>query len=461
MGTVSARFFDSACPQPRLSNDLLPMTRSCLKSSSLSRTYDLLTPAVSKSDFCELRTVINKRTNEVNCLKTFNGTLLSPNEREFIKSNFQQLSSLDHPNLLKVHSVLEDSDGLCVVSDNFSPTTLNDHLLATEGRLPASQVYLVLSQLFSLLDYLHSHKISYGNFDPKELLFNGQTVKVYNLEHSLSTNYNSFVSTGFAAPEVILRGKSDFRADFWSLGVLAYVLLTGRHPFLADSQVKTVERVLRNKPIMPVNHLLVSEDEKELLSRLLSLEPATRPTRNKAFALRFFCSQESAHRNKASLLMSLVFKNGSSDSTVNGQTIAFRLLYVCWSKESFQWTDDVVSLFRILDVRAVGRVTRDDILATTANDPVFRKQLLLKLDVWGSRFGHLVIETFMASFLADLIAVRPINSHQFAAQFPRDDSRVLRATSLAHTIHPALRPLLSADESGIAEDQLSELLFGH
>lgn len=460
MGSAFARPFDTACPRPQLTADALPLTRACLASAGLLRAYDLLTPALGRSDFCELRQVRDRRTNELHCLRTFNGTLLSPDERQFLKGSFETLARLDHPNLLKVHSVLESADGLCVLCDAFPSLTLQDHLLAAEGRLPATVVFLVLSQLFSLLAYLHSHGVSYGNFEPKELLFNGQTVKVHNLEHSLGVGDGLGTPMAFAAPETVLGGKRDLRADYWSLGVLAYTLLTGRQPFASESPTKTAERVLRNKPVMPVDHLLVSEEEKELLGKLLVSEPGERVTPDKATALRFFCAQGSASQNRVSLLLSLLFKNGSSDATVDAQTTAFRLLYVCWTQESFQWLEDVVALFRVLDGRAVGRVTKDDVLTATANDLAFRGLLLLKLEVWGRQTGYLVLEAFVASFLADLTAVRPSDVDQFVAQFPPDPEGFLKVSSLAHAVHPALMTLFPRDEKGVKASELPGLLFG-
>ena len=54
------------------------------------------------------------------------------------------------------------------------------------------------------------------------------------------------VSTGtaeFAAPEIVERQPVGFYTDMWSVGVLAYVLLSGLSPFAGDNDIETLKNV--------------------------------------------------------------------------------------------------------------------------------------------------------------------------------------------------------------------------
>jgi myosin-light-chain kinase len=51
----------------------------------------------------------------------------------------------------------------------------------------------------------------------------------------------------FAAPEVIKYEPLDFHTDMWSLGVIAYILLSGQSPFLGDNIALTYCNVEKGK----------------------------------------------------------------------------------------------------------------------------------------------------------------------------------------------------------------------
>ena len=53
------------------------------------------------------------------------------------------------------------------------------------------------------------------------------------------------------APEIVLEGAVDERADVYALGCVAYYMLTGRHVFEADTPMKMFVQHLQTPPIPP------------------------------------------------------------------------------------------------------------------------------------------------------------------------------------------------------------------
>ncbi len=81
----------------------------------------------------------------------------------------------------------------------------------------------------------------------------------------------------YGSPEQLSGGKIDRRSDIFALGILMYVMLTGRHPFKGETDQKTMENICTRAPV-PLHQLLptVPADVEALVMRALEKEPDKR-----------------------------------------------------------------------------------------------------------------------------------------------------------------------------------------
>jgi serine/threonine protein kinase len=89
-------------------------------------------------------------------------------------------------------------------------------------------------------------------------------------------------SADHMAPEQIIGGVIDHRTDLFSLGVVAYELLSGRKPFVADSLAKLLERILYEDPEPLSEVARVPLELEALVRRLMARDPAARPDSGEA-----------------------------------------------------------------------------------------------------------------------------------------------------------------------------------
>jgi len=137
-------------------------------------------------------------------------------------------------------------------------------------------------QILNGVEYCHAHLICHRDLKPENLLLDAQKhVKIADWGMASLMKKGSLLETScgsphYASPEVVMGKKYDGRsADIWSMGVVLYALLTGRLPFDDDNMQQLLAKVKTGVFAMPE---WLPRDVQDLLSRMLTVEPAKRIT---------------------------------------------------------------------------------------------------------------------------------------------------------------------------------------
>ncbi|MBT7336121.1 MAG: protein kinase [Gammaproteobacteria bacterium] len=148
--------------------------------------------------------------------------------------------SLDHPNIGKVLNY-GHSNGCCfLVVEYLSGGSLNARLA---GGLQTQALIKIIKDMARALDCVHAEHIVHGDVKPENILFrpNGSAVLIDFGCASLVDDRPSISPAGsvlgtpdFMSPEQLSGAALDGRADLFSLGVVLYLMLTGKLPHLAS-----------------------------------------------------------------------------------------------------------------------------------------------------------------------------------------------------------------------------------
>src|SRR5262249_45128646 len=190
------------------------------------------------------------------------GMRASRGDRQRFLREGQRASALNHPNVACIYDVVEHQDEVFLVMEYVSGGTLRQRL---KEPFSAQQFLEIAIQCADALAAAHEKCILHGDIKPENIMLtpSGQ-VKILDFgvakrisapdpsaaTASLETMTNSLSGTpAYMAPEVLLQKPHDSRADIFALGLVFYEMLSGRHPFLADTFAGTVDRVLHQNPV--------------------------------------------------------------------------------------------------------------------------------------------------------------------------------------------------------------------
>ena len=180
-------------------------------------------------------------------------------ERRFL-AEARIAASLSHPGIVVVHDVDRDAESgvLFIALERLEGEPLSK-VLAENRRPPWRQAFGMVARVAEALAYAHERGVVHRDIKPANImrLPSGEPkIMDFGLaKHAQGqelTGSGHFVGTPlYMAPEQVLGSPIDGRTDLFSLGAVAYTLLTGQKPFAAESVPRIMAKVAHQHPPPP------------------------------------------------------------------------------------------------------------------------------------------------------------------------------------------------------------------
>ncbi len=190
-------------------------------------------------------------------LSDFTDTSERERLRERLFREAQSAGMLSHPNIVTIYDIAEENGLAYIFMECVDGPPLEKVLNGVEP-IRSENALSILRQTATALDYAHQKGIVHRDIKPANILIHERTLAkitdfgVAKIMSQQMTQSGVMMGTpNYMSPEQVQGHAVDGRADQFSLAVIAYEMLTGEKPFLADQLPALLFRIVREDPVPP------------------------------------------------------------------------------------------------------------------------------------------------------------------------------------------------------------------
>lgn len=323
-----------------------------------------------------------------------------PSSYEAVKQEISILRQVaGHPYIIELQDVFESSTFIFLVFELCKQGELFDYLTSVVT-LSEKKTRYIMRQVLEGLQYIHSHGIVHRDLKPENILLDDNlNVKItdFGFARKLAPGEQLFDlcgTPGYLAPETLRTNMLNdapgysYHIDIWACGVIMYSLLVGCPPFWHRKQMVMLRNIMEGKySFSSPEWADVSETPKDLIRKLLVVDPAKRISITEALRHPFFLSIQLWNQDIAPLKQSL-HRKGHRFSVIS--QIVLKLQQRSFHpRKKFQWAIRVVrAMIRIQRLRFTPEPLNLDVARV---DPYRIKLLRKVIDGCAFRvYGHWV-----------------------------------------------------------------------
>jgi len=164
---------------------------------------------------------------------------------------------LRHPNILDIFDAGLDDDKCYIVMELIENGDTLRSYCRSDNLLPVHQVAEIMFRCAKALDYAHRQGVIHRDIKPSNILMTkDMDVKIadFSIAHINRADMSQTMPMGFVgsprymSPEQIQEDTISGQTDLFSLGIVAYEMLTGHHPFGGETFSNLIHRVINEDP---------------------------------------------------------------------------------------------------------------------------------------------------------------------------------------------------------------------
>ncbi|EAX94303.1 CAMK family protein kinase [Trichomonas vaginalis G3] len=235
---------------------------------------------INKGGFSVICLAQDYKTGEQVAVKIINREDMKENDlMEYLERELRLISRLSHPSLPKIYDIIYEENLIMIIMEYLPNGNIIERILEKEYFTLNKRIEVCYSILEGL-NYLHERGIAHRDIKPENIVFDSYfNPKLIDFGFSCEITGKNATYCGtpsFMAPEIMLGQKYDaIKADMWSFGITAHIILTHEYPILFKNETDLLKNV-RNHSLK--FQILIQGKLRKFIESCLELNPEQRPT---------------------------------------------------------------------------------------------------------------------------------------------------------------------------------------
>lgn len=339
------------------------------KSQRVDDAYYFMKPPIGSGLFGAVYRAKHKKSGVIRAIKRIKKDHVNGANLQSLLNDVDILKKLDHPNIIKVYEFFQDEAAYYVVTDLCTGGELFEKIVQ-EKTFTEKQAAEYMRQILSAIAYCHEKQLVHCDLKPENIMLespNSSLIKIIDFGNSSicakdQRLTNKFGSVYYVAPEV-LNSSYNEKCDVWSLGVILYLLLTGKPPFNGNSDQQILQKVYAGTYTMDIPEMAeISATAKDLIKKMLTFKMDERITAKDCLnhpwikqegKVQELSSQSTINRRSLRNL-----KTFRSESMLQEAVMYFIVNQLTGKEER----EDLMNVFMSLDSDHDGKLTRADLI---------------------------------------------------------------------------------------------------
>lgn len=254
----------------------------------ISHRYELDKLAVGEGGYGKVFIAKDETSGRTVAVKKVTKVASDKKRTEAFHTEIQIMKELDHPNICRLLEVFEVHRHIFFVMEFCEGGEVFDRIIE-HGKISEALTGDIMRQIVSALRYAHGRKIAHRDIKPENIVFctkDRDDTRVKLIDWGLGICFGGTVmrtavgSFTYAAPEVMTsRNVTAYSeaCDIWSLGVVTYVMLSGKPPFWGTEKQHLACAKAERYPMKDAPWPTTSPEGKDFIRKMLRANPANRP----------------------------------------------------------------------------------------------------------------------------------------------------------------------------------------
>ena len=330
---------------------------------------------LGKGSFGSVFKVKHKITGEIRAMKIIKNTSVDDragvDNVKFLKE-IQVLKELDHPNIIKIFEYYVDNKNHYIITELITGGELYE-TIAKSHKFNEKKAAFIMKQILSALNYLHSKGIVHRDIKPENILVQNIDKKKNKMEEIhiklIDFGASNFFkeneilklkvgSPYYIAPEVLNKNYNE-KCDIWSAGVVLYVMLTGKFPFVGQTSQKLFESIKTGKYATEGKEWeAISIEAKELIGKMLELDKDKRLSASECLKSEFLSILDTK-KEMPDLLPSVFANIYKLNAREKIQQATIRI--IVHNIQQNEYIEKLRDIFDLLDINKDGQLTYSEI----------------------------------------------------------------------------------------------------